>query len=83
MKDPDEVTEWQLSQSIHLSLKLNQAIMYEFQIIVKHLKKGYKANFIDEMFIVSDVCTTVPQSYEIVDNTVPKIIGAFYEDELR
>ena len=45
-------------------------------------KRGYEANFTDEVFIVLEAHKTDPPTYEIVDIRVNKIIGTFYEDEL-
>ena len=48
----------------------------------KTFKRGYEANFTDEVFIVLEAHKTDPPTYEIVDIRANKIIGTFYEDEL-
>ena len=48
----------------------------------KTFKRGYEANFTDEVFIVFEVHKTDPITYEIIDIQANKIIGTFYEDEL-
>ena len=48
----------------------------------KTFKRGYEANYTNEVFIVSEVYKTDPPTYQIVDIKANKIIGAFYEHEL-
>ena len=48
----------------------------------KTFKRGYEANYTNEVFIVSEVYKTDQPTYQIVDIKANKIIGAFYEDEL-
>ena len=48
----------------------------------KTFKRGYTANYTDEVFIISDVLKTIPVTYTIVDIKAQKIIGTFYEEEL-
>ena len=48
----------------------------------KTFKRGYTANYTDEVFIVSNVLNTTPPTYKIVDIKANKIIGTFYEEEL-
>ena len=49
----------------------------------KTFKRGYTANFTDEVFVVTDVMRTTPVTYRIAEiRNVDKIIGTFYEEEL-
>ena len=46
-------------------------------------KRGYTANYTDEVFVVTDVLKTTPTTYQIADiRKADKIIGTFYEEEL-
>ena len=46
------------------------------------LKKGYEANFTEEIFKVVRVFRGDPNMYEIKDYEGEPIIGKFYEEEL-
>ena len=48
----------------------------------KTFKRGYEANFTDEVFIVLETHKTDPPTDEIIDIRANKIIGTLYEDEL-
>ena len=45
-------------------------------------KKGYEANFTEEIFKVVKVFRGDPNTYEIEDHEGEPIIGKFYEEEL-
>ena len=46
-------------------------------------KRGYTANYTDEVFVVTDVLNTSPVTYRIAEiRNASKIIGTFYEEEL-
>ena len=46
-------------------------------------KRGYTANYTDEVFVITDVLKTVPITYQIAEiKNAEKIIGTFYEEEL-
>ena len=45
-------------------------------------KKGYEANFTEEIFKISKVFRGDPTVYEIEDHEGEPIIGKFYEEEL-
>ena len=46
-------------------------------------RKGYKPQFIDEIFEISAISTKKPPTYNIKDLKKEKILGKFYEKELR
>ena len=48
----------------------------------KIFKRGYEANFTDEVFIVLEAHMTDPPTYKIIDSRAKKITGTFYEAEL-
>ena len=49
----------------------------------KTFKRGYTANYTDEVFVVTDVLETNPVTYRIAEiRNADKIIGTFYEEEL-
>ena len=49
----------------------------------KTFKRGYTANYTDEVFVVTDVLETNPVTYKIAEiKNADKIIGTFYEEEL-
>ena len=58
----------------------------DFVRISKHrgkFKRGYTANYTDEVFVVTDVLKTTPVTYKIAEiRNAEKIIGTFYEEEL-
>ena len=46
-------------------------------------KRGYTANYTNEVFVITDVLKTTPTTYKIADiRNADKIIGTFYEQEL-
>ena len=45
--------------------------------------KGYTPNWSEEVFVVNKIKNTVPWTYGINDLNGEKIIGSFYEKELR
>ena len=46
-------------------------------------KRGYTANYTDEVFVVTDVLPTTPTTYEIAEvRNAEKVIGTFYGSEL-
>ena len=46
-------------------------------------KRGYTANYTNEVFVVTDVLETTPFTYKIAEiRNADKIIGTFYEEEL-
>ena len=45
-------------------------------------KRGYTANYTDEIFTISTVLATNPPTYRIVDGDGEEIKGTFYEEEL-
>ena len=45
--------------------------------------KGYTQNWSEEIFIISKIKNTVPQTYVISDLNGAKIAGSFYEKELQ
>ena len=45
-------------------------------------KKGYEANFTEEIFKITKVFRGDPNIYEIADEDSEPIIGKFYEDEM-
>ena len=58
----------------------------EFVRISKYrgkFKRGYTANYTNEVFVVTDVIKTIPVTYRVADiRNADKIIGTFYEEEL-
>ena len=58
----------------------------EFVRISKYrgkFKRGYTANYTNEVFVITDVLKTTPTTYKIADiRNADKIIGTFYEQEL-
>ena len=46
-------------------------------------EKGYKANWTNEIFVVSEVNKTVPVTYQLKDLEGEEIYGKFYENELQ
>lgn len=58
----------------------------DFVRISKHrgkFKRGYTANFTNEVFVVTNVLKTKPVTYEVADvRNADKIIGTFYAEEL-
>ena len=47
------------------------------------LAKGYTQNWSEEVFAVSKIKDTVPWTYVISDLSGDKIVGSFYEKELK
>jgi hypothetical protein len=45
-------------------------------------KKGYKQNYTDEVFEISDIPTINPPTYQLVGQDGEEILGKFYEKEL-
>ena len=45
--------------------------------------KGYMPNWPEEMFIISKITNTVPQTYVLNDLDGEEIIGTFYEKDLQ
>ena len=45
--------------------------------------KGYKPNWSEEVFVISNIKNTVPWTYVINDLNGEEIIGTFYEKELQ
>ena len=45
-------------------------------------KRGYTANYTDELFTISEVLPTNPPTYKIVDKQGEEVIGTFYKEEL-
>ena len=45
--------------------------------------KGYVPNWSEEIFVIKKVANTVPWTYAISDLNDEKVIGTFYEKELR
>ena len=45
--------------------------------------KGYMPNWSEEIFVISKIKNTIPQTYVISDFNREKIIGTFYEKELQ
>ena len=45
--------------------------------------KGYVPNWSEDVFVVNEIKSTVPWTYEINDLNGEKIIGSFYEKELQ
>ena len=58
----------------------------DFVRISKHrgkFKRGYTANYTNEVFIVTDVLHTTPVTYKVAEiRNADKIIGTFYSEEL-
>ena len=58
----------------------------DFVRISKHrgkFKRGYTANYTNEVFVVTDILNTQPITYRIADiRNAERIIGAFYPEEL-
>jgi hypothetical protein len=46
-------------------------------------EKGFTPNWTDEIFKVSKVIRSIPNSYEIVDLNNENVLGKFYEKELQ
>ena len=46
-------------------------------------KKGYKQTFTDEVFEIAQTATVNPPTYNLIDAEGEKILGKFYELELR
>src|ERR1700709_2308155 len=44
--------------------------------------KGYISKFTTEIFKVSEVVSSIPITYKLVDNNNEKLLGTFYKDEL-
>ena len=45
--------------------------------------KGYMPNWLEEIFIISKITNTVPQTYVLNDLDGEEIIGTFYEKDLQ
>ena len=45
--------------------------------------KGYVPNLSEEVFVISKIKNTVPQTYFISDLNVEEVAGIFYEKELQ
>ena len=45
--------------------------------------KGYTPNWLEEVFVVSEIKNTIPWTYVISDLNGEKISGSFYEKELQ
>ena len=46
-------------------------------------KRGYKANYTNEVFVISNILKTVPPTYTVAEiRNADNIIGTFYEQEL-
>ena len=45
--------------------------------------KGYPPNWSEEIFVIKEIKNTVPWTYVINDLNGEKIVGTFYEKELR
>ena len=82
VQDPYEVTENTTKSERATEPKFKPGDYVRISKYRKTFKRGYEANYTNEVFIVSDVYKTDPPTYEIVDIKANKIIGAFYEDEL-
>ena len=82
LQDPYEVHENTKQPERRTTPKFEPGDYVRISKYRKTFKRGYEANFTDEVFIVSEVHNTSPPTYEIVDIKANKIIGTFYEDEL-
>ena len=81
VQDPNEVTE-NTSEKERTQPKFKPGDYVRISKYRKTFKRGYEANYTNEVFIVSEVYKTDPPTYQIVDIKANKIIGAFYEHEL-
>ena len=45
-------------------------------------KRGYTANYTDELFQITEVLDTTPTTYKIADSLGETIVGSFYPGEL-
>ena len=57
--------------------------MLEFQNAKTFFAKGYTTNWSEEVFVVSKIKNTVPQTYAISDLNGEEITGSFYEKQLQ
>ena len=48
----------------------------------KDFAKGYKTNWTEEIFVISEVLKTSPVTYKIKDQNGEDILGSFYKQEL-
>ncbi len=49
----------------------------------KTFEKGYTTNWTEEVFTISEVQSTQPWTYKVVDKNNDKVHGSFYEEELQ
>ena len=45
--------------------------------------KGYMPNWSEDVFVIDKIKSTVPWTYEVNDLNGEKIVGSFYEKEMR
>ena len=57
--------------------------MSEYRNIKTFFVKGYVQNLREEVFVIKIVKNTVPWTYLIEDFNGKKIVGTFYEKELK
>ena len=84
---PIDVTSDSYTENNEDSNKRNPKFKGSDRVIISEYKnvfaKGYAPNWPKEIFIVSKIKNTVPQTYTVSDLNGEEITGSFYEKELK